>query len=253
MINSTVDGVARQFSRAAGSYDKLATIQHKIAAQAMALLPVTTGTLLDIGCGTGVNTARLAAQGYSTTGVDLAAGMVSYAKNRYPHINFLQGDAQALPFAGSHFMYAFSSMALQWCASPATAMSELYRVLQPGGLASITVMVDKSFAQLDAARQAIGLASATNTMASHDQWQQAISTGGLKTLTAQNTRYTDEFDDILSLLRSIKSVGAGTRLTSTHKQHLSRPTLSALGQAYKRNNQNLLPLTYQVSHFLLEK
>ena len=245
--------VARQFSRAASKYDALAAIQQRIAGQGMALLPPRPGTLLDIGCGTGANTAALAAKGYTPTGLDLAPGMVSYAARQYPHIVFCEGDAQALPFASNHFLYAFSSMALQWCASPLTTMTELVRVLQPGGQASITIMVDNSFSQLDAARQAVGLAPATNRLACHKEWETAIKTAGLKILTARHTRYTDRFSDILSLLRSIKAVGAGTRLAPGKAQHLSRPMLNALSQAYEREVSHLLPLTYQVSHFLLEK
>ncbi|QPG04751.1 methyltransferase domain-containing protein [Salinimonas marina] len=252
-MTSATATVARQFSRAASGYDAHAAIQQRIAGQGMALLPLCPGTLLDIGCGTGANTAALAAKGYTTTGLDLAPGMVSYAAREYPHIVFCEGDAQALPFASNHFLYAFSSMALQWCERPLTAMSELARVLQPGGQASITIMVNNSFTGLDAARQAVGLAPATNPLASHSHWQTAIDAAGLLTHTARTTRYTDTFSDILSLLRSIKAVGAGTRLGPGKDKHLSRSSLTALSKAYARDTSNLLPLTYQVSHFLLEK
>lgn len=245
--------IARQFSRAAPHYDKHASIQHEIAAAGLALVPGNSGRLLDIGCGTGRNSANLAARGFTVTGVDLAPGMVAYASQRFTHLTFKIADARALPFDQHTFARVFSSMALQWCASPPQVISEVARVLAPQGIASLSIMVAGSFAELDSTRAACGLAPATNTMASFAQWEQASKHSNLRLVEASHALYTDTFSDILQLLRSIKSVGAGTRLTCSKTPPLSRPAIAALAKAYPRAADGKLPLSYRVAHLVLEK
>lgn len=249
------EAVARQFSRAAPRYDRLASIQQHIAAQAMGQIPVSSGRLLDIGCGTGRNTALLAERGFDASGADLAQGMVEYASLNYPHLSFCVADAQRLPFNHDAFDVVFSSMALQWCQNIAQVMTELARILRPSGLATLSIMTDGSFGQLNASRRACGLQAVTNVMASHEQWLAASHDAGFTVLQAETIEYTDTFADILSLLRSIKAVGAGVRCDNASVSALSRRQLTLLESAYQRYQtpEGLLPLTYRVSHLVLEK
>lgn len=249
------ENVARQFSRAAHRYDKLATIQQQIATQAICQIPVKSGRLLDIGCATGSNTALLAEQGFTAQGVDLAPGMVEYARMRYPHLSFYEADAQHLPFGDEAFDVVFSSMALQWCQNLSQVMSEIARMLYKGGIATLSIMTDGSFRQLNAARRACGLATATNAMATHQQWLAAARAAGFTVQQAQSVEYTDTFSEILSLLRSIKAVGAGVRCDNEAVSPLSRQQLKMLQNAYQQYTTpaGQLPLTYRVSHLVLEK
>ena len=52
--------------------------------------------VLDIGCGGGRTSARLAAMAKSYVGLDYAAPMVEVCRQRYPALNFVQGDATRL-------------------------------------------------------------------------------------------------------------------------------------------------------------
>ncbi|MBD3585090.1 methyltransferase domain-containing protein [Salinimonas sp. HHU 13199] len=249
------EAVARQFSRAAPQYDRLASIQQHIAAQAIRQIPVSSGRLLDIGCGTGRNTALLAERGFDASGADLARGMVEYASLNYPHLSFCVADAQHLPFNNDAFDVVFSSMAMQWCQDINLAMSEVARILRHAGIATLSIMTDGSFGQLNASRRASGLSAVTNIMASHEKWLTAAQESGFTVLQAENIAYTDTFADILSLLRSIKSVGAGVRCDNASVSALSRRQLTLLESAYQRYKtpEGLLPLTYRVSHLVLEK
>ncbi|AXR05990.1 methyltransferase domain-containing protein [Salinimonas sediminis] len=251
--DAVLHNIARQFSRAAPRYDNCATIQHTIATAGLNRVPGNIGTLLDIGCGTGRNTANLAARGFTVTGVDLAPGMVAYASQRFARLTFKIADAQALPFHHNTFDRVFSSMALQWCACPRQVIGEVARVLAPQGIACLTIMVSGSFAELDAARAASGLAPATNNMASFAQWEEASKQCNVRLIESTAALYIDTFTDILELLRSIKTVGAGTRLTSSPTPPLSRPAIAALADAYPRTADGGLPLSYQVAHLILEK
>ncbi|TDD40310.1 class I SAM-dependent methyltransferase [Saccharopolyspora elongata] len=49
-------------------------------------------TILDVGCGTARDLARLAAEGYDCTGIDLQATMVNYARKQHPGLKIEVGD-----------------------------------------------------------------------------------------------------------------------------------------------------------------
>lgn len=60
----------------------------------MNLLTVPKGSrVVDLGCGNGTLTKKLAGKGYLVTGIDASGDMVSLAKAEYPELTFLQGDA----------------------------------------------------------------------------------------------------------------------------------------------------------------
>ena len=58
---------------------------------------------LDVACGTGAVTRRLAAAGARVTGLDLNADMLELARSLEPAATWVEGDAQALPFPAAAF------------------------------------------------------------------------------------------------------------------------------------------------------
>ena len=134
--------VAHRFSKAAVQYNSIAGIQHIIAKQALANLPIDLqGTVLDIGCGTGIHTQTLANKGAAATGVDIAVGMLAQARKMYSDPIFIQGSAVDLPFSDSQFSTVFSSMALQWVSDTRLVANEIARVLKKSGIAELAIMV----------------------------------------------------------------------------------------------------------------
>ncbi|MBQ4828374.1 methyltransferase domain-containing protein [Alteromonas sp. MMG017] len=246
--------VAKQFSKAANKYDNEAHIQCEIAQAGLNNLPnALHGELLDIGCATGTHSHTLQQRGANVMGLDIAPGMVHKAQARFPDVNFKQGSAQSLPFDNSSFSSVFSSMALQWCSSPQTVASEIYRVLKPSGMAEIAIMVSGSFSELHKARSIAQLPAAVTSLPEAQLWLNSFLGAGLRVSRLINKDYVDEHQDVLSLLRSIKNVGAGA--TGAKQQSLSRSDIKKLSLAYKNSSavDGVLPLTYKVCHFRLEK
>ncbi len=98
--------------------------------------------VLDVGCGTGV-LARTAADRVTeegqVTGLDLNEGMLAVARCLRPQLEWLQGDATALPFADSSYDVVMSQFALMYFPERISALKEMLRVLRPGGRLAIAV------------------------------------------------------------------------------------------------------------------
>lgn len=87
------------------------------------------GSLLDVGCGTGWFSRRLARlPGLEVTGVDIDAEALAFARSRDGRSLYLQADAQALPFADASFDYVFSVAALCFARDWHRAVAECIRV-----------------------------------------------------------------------------------------------------------------------------
>lgn len=246
--------VARRFSGAASQYDLLANVQAGIAQVALARIgKKSVARALDIGCGTGRHTYTLSQMSQQTTGLDLAPGMVAQAQRHYPQLQFLQGDAEQLPWQPNTFELVFSSMALQWCRQPSTAMTQMFSVLNSTGYAELAIMVEGSFPELRQASQNGNIALQINPLFEVGDWLAATQYAGFHCQAVALANYEDHFNDLLSLLRSIKRIGAGSPASMTGKQGLTRKHLKRLELTMPRNEQGCLINTYRVLHLSLEK
>jgi SAM-dependent methyltransferase len=94
------------------------------------------GAGLDVGCGTGVLAARLAAAGYDMTGADPSVGMLSVLRREFPEVTAVEASGADLPFADETFDLVLTVAALHHIAEPAAVratLAEMVRVLRPGG------------------------------------------------------------------------------------------------------------------------
>lgn len=99
------------------------------------------GAVLDLGCGVGRDTEWFDARGFAVVAGDLSHGMLRIGARRVPAIDHVQLDMTALPFRDAVFAGAWvcaSMIHLPICLFPA-ALSELCRVLCPGGAAAISM------------------------------------------------------------------------------------------------------------------
>lgn len=109
----------------------------------LGLLPDGTRRLLDVACGTGIVTRRLAAgrDGLRVTGVDLAPGMARQAAARMPGAVVL-ADSRRLPFPVGRFDAVSSVWLLHLARTDddvRTTVGECARMLRPGGVYVTTV------------------------------------------------------------------------------------------------------------------
>jgi ubiquinone/menaquinone biosynthesis C-methylase UbiE len=113
------------------------------AAAVLGLIPDRPGRLLDVACGTGIVTRRLAAvrPALRVTGADLAPAMARRAATRLPGM-ILRADSRQLPFPDATFDAVTSIWLLHLLSDPAdvrAVVAECARVLRPGGVYVTTV------------------------------------------------------------------------------------------------------------------
>jgi SAM-dependent methyltransferase len=94
------------------------------------LLGDGSGSLVDIGCGTGSYTAALATHGWDATGVDISEDMLRRAREK--GVRTEQADAASLPFDAASFDAAVSVLTNTDFDDLATVVREIARVLRPG-------------------------------------------------------------------------------------------------------------------------
>jgi demethylmenaquinone methyltransferase / 2-methoxy-6-polyprenyl-1,4-benzoquinol methylase len=89
--------------------------------------------VLDACCGTGDLAIGARARGAHVTGLDFSERMLERARTKGPQIEWVQGDALALPFEDASFDAATVGFGIRNVADLERGLRELRRVLRPGG------------------------------------------------------------------------------------------------------------------------
>jgi SAM-dependent methyltransferase len=97
--------------------------------------------VLDVACGTGNATLPAARTGARTTGLDFAPGLLEIARERAAdamlEIDFIEGDAQAMPFEDGSFDRLVSTFGHMFAPDHRRTADEMKRVLRPGGVIAV--------------------------------------------------------------------------------------------------------------------
>ncbi|MFJ2633420.1 class I SAM-dependent methyltransferase [Streptomyces sp. NPDC093221] len=107
----------------------------------LALVPERAGTLLDIGCGTGLVTGLLDRPGLRVFGVDSSEGMAQVAAERLG-ASVVLGNCHRLPFSDASLDAVSAVWLLHLLPDAPAVVAECARVLRPGGVFVTTVDKD---------------------------------------------------------------------------------------------------------------
>lgn len=137
-------GSTREFyDRVADVYDTVFD-RHAIHADVMLELlrqhvPTTDDDfVIDLACGTGFLTGRLAAEGYSPIGIDFSEPSLRVLRDRLPSIPIVTADARRLPLTDDCASAVLCLGSWRHFPDPDSVASEIARVLRPGGLVIIS-------------------------------------------------------------------------------------------------------------------
>ena len=122
-----------------GNFGDLAVFTTPVAGHLTRYAGVMGGqAVLDVGTGTGVVAITARRIGAQVTGLDLTPALLAQARESatlagYDDITWHEGDAEALPFADASFDVVLSQFGHMFAPRPEVALSEMLRVLKPGG------------------------------------------------------------------------------------------------------------------------
>jgi ubiquinone/menaquinone biosynthesis C-methylase UbiE len=114
------------------AYERSGAFVHSLARGVLEWLNAKPGEyVLDLGCGDGHLTRRIAESGAHVLGVDASPQMVAAARQR--GIEAENAKAEELPFRDATFDAVFSNAALHWVRGQNEMLAQVHRVLKPGG------------------------------------------------------------------------------------------------------------------------
>lgn len=126
------DGVAKGYDRTNAFLSGGNALLWRLAT-VRAVDPQPGERILDVAAGTGTSSAALQRNGATVVALDFSPGMVAEGRKRQKNIEFVEGDAEKLPFGDNEFDVVTISFGLRNVAHPKVALAEMYRVLKPGG------------------------------------------------------------------------------------------------------------------------
>jgi ubiquinone/menaquinone biosynthesis C-methylase UbiE len=89
--------------------------------------------IADLGCGSGVFTNLLHELGFCPIGLDISPKLIALGRKKYAGVEFLEGDAEHLPFPSASLDGVLLSGLVHHFPDPSHCVAEVFRVLKPGG------------------------------------------------------------------------------------------------------------------------
>ena len=156
--------------------------------QVLAKLEVgSSERILDLGCGNGWATRLLAKAGSGTSavGIDASPEMIKRAEELHSftiRARYEQGHFEKLDFKDAHFDRAFSMEAMYYAVDLDKALTELHRVLKPGGSADIVI---NCFREHELSHRWSELLGVDMNLLGEDEWAARFSSAGFSNVSTE--------------------------------------------------------------------
>jgi malonyl-CoA O-methyltransferase len=258
--------VRASFERAAHTYDAAAILQKTVREEMLSrldLVKMSPQAILDAGCGTGQGTFALQKR-FSHAhmiSLDLALGMLQRTQAQTPPLqrwlakltnkqNLVCADIESLPLANASVDMVWSNLALQWCNELDHAFTEIKRVLKPNGLVMFSTFGPDTLKELrmasapkDAAQDVTHISRFIDM---HDIGD-AMTRAGFSAPVLDVEYFTLTYDDVKSVMRDLKSIGAHNATAGRARGLAGKGFLQQLESRYEQFRQDgKLPATFEV-------
>ncbi len=255
--------VAQAFSEAASSYDSAADLQKRVAGNLISHLGegLQLSEILDLGCGTGFVSEGLLEK-YSASNLyllDLSLAMLNKAQQKIQNQYALEpklvlADMDNLPLGNKTFDLIISSMSLQWSENLGGLFQQSFDCLKNDGRFLFSTVGPKTLQELAKAWKTVDDYVHVNSFASAEEIVKRAEKFGFICDFQKIDLEIQFFENVVALMRSLKSIGAHTVNTGQNHGLTSRGRLSALAEAYREFQQDRgLPATWEIYYFSFHK
>lgn len=260
MRQSDKQKIAISFGRAAKSYDDNALLQEIVAGELFALandIIKPDDKIIDVGAGTGFFKKMLDHHNLKNKLVhlDISEEMCKIAKDKYGDKNtdFICADMDKIPLPDNSIDIVFSSLALQWSGDIKRTIKELKRVLKPDGIALLSIIVNGSLAELKKSYEYLDRKKSVNEFTDANIFK-GILRNYFTILSFRQKSFKFRYDDIISLLKNIKSIGANYKLAGKNS-FAGRDFFNKLQQYYldEFSEDGKLPVKWEIVFCVVKK
>jgi malonyl-CoA O-methyltransferase len=255
-VNERRQRIAARFGRA-DEYDAHSDVQREAAtrlAARVAELPLPAGPrVLEIGCGTGHLSERLAERLPSGRFLftDLAPEMVARCRARVAGGRLAAGfaamDGEAPAAREGAFDLVASAMTFQWFEDLASSLARLFRRLARGGHIAFATLGSETFREWRAAHAAVGASSGAIAFPSAEEVRAstaAAANAGLDAVRLERVECISHHPDAQSFLRGLRAIGA----TVPHAGHepLAYTSLRSVMRQLESASADGVRVTYEL-------
>jgi malonyl-CoA O-methyltransferase len=246
--------IKRSFAAASVTYDGVAGLQRTVGKDMLHSIDAAklTGTLLDLGCGTGFLTGELLAYSNheTTIALDIAFSMLQITEAKLANkrnISYICADAEHLPLAGQSIDSVLSNLALQWCSNLKAVFIDIKRTLKPEGQLVFSTFGPQTLHELKSAWATIDNYNHVNAFCSETQLQQFLQEAGFKNSKIKSTFYTPCYESVWALMQELKNLGAHHVIAGRNKKITAKTTMQKMISAYEKHKVNdQIPATFEV-------
>lgn len=266
--------IQHHFDHAAATYDDAAILQKQVAEhldERLELVQMQPKTVLDVGAGTGILTAKMRKRypDSKLVAVDLSANMLARAEQKLQQqfppslwqkakstlgihnnpIEFIQADANNIPLADGTVDIIVTNLMLQWCDDLDAVFQEFRRLLKAEGLLMLTTFGPDTLKELRHAWAQVDNQQHVNTFIDMHDIGDALIRNGFGQPVMDVEHFTLTYDKPIGVLKDLKAIGA----TSAHKNRQAGLTgkqhFTRMLEAYEAFRQDgKIPATYEVVH-----
>ena len=252
--------VATAFHKNAQQYDHHVLVQKRVVTQLAGSVALhrehAPEHLLDVGTGTGALLEQLHARypAARLTGVDIALNMCLKSQQKMGvACSVVNGTAEALPFKTGMFDLVVSASVMQWVSDLSAAIREMCRVVRPGGDISIAFFCHGSLHELQHCFHEVTAGVSSTVSRLHGFWSvddvtAIVNSMGFERAVIAVETEVDWYDDLHSLLRAIKNIGAGAVSGGSGYGLGWRGVLQEVSRRYQHlyGRGGKIPATYKV-------